>query len=51
MALPSHQQNSMYVFGYSLLDLLNHQQALQKDTTVVIAKLSYLQSQYMEITF
>ena len=40
------QQTSEHKFISSLIDLLNHQQAMQKDTTAVIFKLSHLQSKY-----
>ena len=39
------------MFNLSLIDLLNHQQALQKDTTVIISKLSDLQIQYKNALF
>ena len=40
------QQNSANKFNLSLIELVNHQQALQKQSTDVIFKLSNLQSQH-----
>ena len=46
MAMPLHQQSLINVFNSIFWDILNHQQALQKDTTIVISKLSDIPSQY-----
>ena len=39
------------MFNSSLIDLLNHQQALQKDMTTINIKLPDLQTQYKKYHF
>ena len=46
ISILSPQQESMNVLISSLLDFINHQQALQKDATAVMSILSELYSQY-----